>query len=139
MRQALLRPAAWQTGFLTGLDGFTNLLDYGFHIYLARVLLPADFAIVQTLNTAALILLTAFAVLQPVVARYTAEATEFTDASGTVRAIFQFYAKWSVIVGLGLWLLAWLGQRPILRLCLDCTFEVAVRGWITGRETAVHK
>ena len=113
MRQALLRPAAWQTGFLTGLDGFTNLLDYGFHIYLARVLLPADFAIVQTLNTAALILLTAFAVLQPVVARYTAEATEFTDASGTVRAIFQFYAKWSVIVGLGLWLLAWLGQRPI--------------------------
>ncbi|MCA9995969.1 MAG: hypothetical protein KDE56_09505 [Anaerolineales bacterium] len=124
MRQTLLRPAARQTGFLTGFDGLTNLLDYGFHIYLARVLLPGDFAVVQTLNTAALILLTAFAVLQPVVARYTAEATELDDSADIARAIFQFYAKWSTTVGLGLWLLALLGQQ-------------AIAGWLNVPQTAV--
>ncbi|MCB8946204.1 MAG: hypothetical protein H6658_20865 [Ardenticatenaceae bacterium] len=113
MRHILLRPAAWQTGFLTGVDGLTNLIDYGFHIYLARVLLPGDFAIIQTINTAVLILLTAFAVLQPVVARYTAEALELPDTADNILAIFQFYGRRSALVGLALWLIAWLLRQPI--------------------------
>lgn len=117
LRKFLQNPVARQTGFLTGLDGVTNLIDYGFHIYLARVLLPGDFAVIQTINTALLILISVFGVLQPVVARYTAEAVGTDDSlnpkPNIVRAVFQYYGKWGALVGLVLWLLTWLGAEPI--------------------------
>lgn len=112
LRQTLLRPAVWQTGFLAGMDGLTNLTDYIFHIYLARALLPADFAVVQTVNTAVLILVTALAVLQPVVARYTAVSAA-AHPPHTDRAIFQFYFPRSAVVGAGLVVGVWL-IRPYL-------------------------
>lgn len=113
MRQLFSRSATWQTGFLTGLDGLANLIDYGFHIYLARALLPGDFAVIQTINTVVLILTTIFAVLQPVVARYTAESLETSASPDIIRAIFRYYGQRSVLVGLVLWLLAWLARGQI--------------------------
>lgn len=151
MRQALLRPAVWQTGFLAGVDGLTNLTDYVFHIYLARALLPADFAVVQTVNTAVLILVTALAVLQPVVARYTAVSTAADYPPHTDRAIFQFYFPRSAIVGAGLVAVAWV-IRPYLAnwlgvpgtavlITAPILFLVAVRpvvaGWLQGQRRFV--
>lgn len=151
LRQTLLRPAIWQTGFLTGIDGLTNLTDYVFHIYLARALLPADFAIVQTMNTAVLILVTALAILQPVVARYTAVSTTAAYPPHTDRAIFQFYFPRSAIVGAGLVAVAWL-IRPYLAnwlgvpatavlITAPILFLVAVRpvvaGWLQGQRRFV--
>ncbi|MFN2136564.1 MAG: lipopolysaccharide biosynthesis protein [Candidatus Promineifilaceae bacterium] len=68
----LLSPTVTATAMLFAIDMVTNLTDYAFHIYLGWSLSPADFAIVQTLNAVLLIVVTAFAVLQPVVARFTA-------------------------------------------------------------------
>ncbi len=112
-QQARQRPALWQTGFLTGVDGLTNLVDYGFHIYLARALLPADFAVVQTVNTAVLILVTAFAVLQPIVARYASEATVNQHPVAVQRSIFQFYFRRSLMVAIPLMLLMGVARQPI--------------------------
>ena len=112
-QQLRLRPALWQTGFLTGIDGLTNLVDYSFHIYLARVLLPADFAVVQTINTAVLLLVTAFAVLQPVVARFTSTAIANQQASSIQRGIFQFYFWRSLMVAFPLMLIVIWARQPI--------------------------
>ncbi len=65
-------PAAQGTIFLLVVDAITNLIDYLFHAYLGHALIPAEFAIVQTLNSLILILMTTFGVLQPVVARFVA-------------------------------------------------------------------
>lgn len=142
LRQILLRPAVWQTGFLAGVDGLTNLTDYAFHIYLARVLLPADFAVVETVNTAVLILITALAVLQPVVARYTAVSATAAYPTHTDRAIFQFYFPRSAVVGAGLvvgvWLIrphlaAWLGV-PVTAVLITAPilFLIAIRPVVAG-------
>ena len=112
-QQARSRPALWQTGFLTGIDGLTNLVDYGFHIYLARALIPADFAVVQTLNTAVLILVTAFAVLQPIVARYASEAAVNQHPADVQRSIFQFYFRRSLMVAIPLMLQMGVARQPI--------------------------
>lgn len=94
------RPAARQAGFLLALDGITNVIDYGFHIYLARVLLPAQFAAAQTINTILLVVLTTFSVMQPVVARYVAEtAVSTTYPFGTEQAIFRHYFGRSLLLG----------------------------------------
>lgn len=94
------RPAARQAGFLLALDGITNVIDYGFHIYLARVLLPAQFAAAQTINTILLVVLTTFSVMQPVVARYVAEtAVSTTYPTGTAQAIFRHFFSRSLLLG----------------------------------------
>ncbi len=110
--------AAWQTGFLFSIDLVTNLTDYGFHVFLGRTLLPGDFAIVQTANAVLLILVTTLAVMQPVLARYVAEAeakeTSTTSAglsSAHSRVIFQYYFRNSALLGLLLTGVTWLGQR----------------------------
>jgi hypothetical protein len=69
----LARHPAWvQGGYLFVIDGLANLVDYLFHIYLGRALAAGAFATVQTANAAALVVVTAFSVSQPVVARYMA-------------------------------------------------------------------
>lgn len=95
------RPAARQTGFLLALDGVTNAIDYGFHIYLARVLLPAEFAAAQTINTILLVVLTTFSVMQPIVARYVAETAVSTHLPpDTEYAIFRHYFSRGAFLGL---------------------------------------
>jgi len=108
-----LSPTMWQAGFLFGVDMVTNVADYGFHAYLGWALTPADFAGVQTINSALLIVVTAFAVLQPVVARYAAEAGSSAGQAVDSRAIFQVYFRQSALLGLALTLAVWLGQRPL--------------------------
>ena len=113
-KRFFLPAAVWQTGFLFGLDGLANVIDYGFHIYLAWVLVPGDFAILQTVNASLLVLITTFSVTQPVVARYVAEAAVKNSASATAESsIFRYYFGRSLIVGLLLALLVWLGAGPL--------------------------
>lgn len=99
-----LTPAMRQAGFLFGVDMVTNVTDYVFHLFLAWSLTPADMAIVQTVNSVLLIVITAFGVLQPVVARFVAAATADDDPTTAPRAIFQIYFGQSV--GLAALLLA---------------------------------
>lgn len=96
-----LSPTAWQLVFLFAVDLVTNVIDFFFHAYLGRALLPHEFAIVQTANSVLLIIVTAFAVLQPVVARYVAESVA-GKGSATPRAIFQGYFLQSLLMGIGL-------------------------------------
>jgi len=88
-------PIARQTFFLFILDSLTNLTDYAFHIYLGRVLLAGDFAVFQTVNSALLVVVTAFGVFQPVVVRFVAART--TDVQ---QAIFREYFGWSNAAGI---------------------------------------
>ena len=108
-----LSPATWQAGFLFAVDMVTNVADYSFHAYLGWALIPADFAIVQTINGALLIVLAAFAVLQPVVARYAAAAGSSAGRTADSHAVFQAYFGQSVLLGLALTLAVWLAQRPL--------------------------
>jgi O-antigen/teichoic acid export membrane protein len=108
------RPAARQAIFLLAIDAVTNAIDYGFHIYLARVLLPAEFAAAQTINTILLVVLTTSAVLQPVVARYVAEANLSPDLpSHTDFAIFRHFFGRSSLIGFAGILLVLLFRRPL--------------------------
>ncbi len=111
-------PAARQTGFLFGVDSFTNVVDYGFHVYLGRTLLPGQFAIAQTINAVFLILVTAFGVMQPVMARFVAEAEAGNRSSSNSvgpqsRAIFQRFFRFCAILGLLLAGLVWLARYPV--------------------------
>lgn len=103
---------AWQSGFLFAIDTFTNVIDYGFHLFLGRVLRPADFAIVQTLNAILLIIITTFGLLQPVVARYVVEMMALgqpEQVGGIFRHYFRLAAGWGII----LMVLAWMGRAAL--------------------------
>ena len=69
-----------------------------------RALVPAEFAIVQTLNSLILILLTTFGVLQPVVARFVAESKaggyQEHVVPGRVIALIVFNGRVSAYNGL---------------------------------------
>lgn len=108
-----ISPVAWQTLFLFGIDALTNVVDYGFHIYMGRVLLPGDFAIVQTINATLLIVLTTCAVLQPVVAKYVAEFRSQENGAEKGRAVFQSYFAQGTLIGLLLTGVVWLLREPI--------------------------
>lgn len=108
-----LSPVAWQTLFLFAIDLFTNAVDYGFHIYLGRVLIPGDFAIVQTINAALLIVITTCGVLQPVVAKYVAEVRTTEAGAALARGIFHTYFGQGTVIGLLLTLVVWLLQASI--------------------------
>ncbi len=105
-----------QTGFLFAIDTLTNLIDYGFHIYLGRVLVPGDFAMVQTVNAILLVVITTFAVMQPVVARFIAQKAAENAHKNQERAVFQTFFKWSLILGLPLTILTIIGQQPLATL-----------------------
>lgn len=102
-------------GLLFLIDLLTNVADYTFHLFLGRALTPGDFAIVQTINTSLLIVVTTFGVMQPVVARFTAEAEAQGQAEARQRAIFQLFFGQSLALGLALTLLVWLGRQPLAR------------------------
>ena len=110
-----LSPTARQVLFLFGVDSFTNLVDYGFHVFLGRSLLPGDFAIVQTVNAALLIAIAAFGVTQPVVARQAAEGSAKSSISpgAAANTVFQHYFRICALIGIVLVALAWLGRSTI--------------------------
>jgi len=128
MSTRTISPTMWQAGALFSVDLVTNLTDYAFHVYLGWALAPGQFAIVQTINSVLLILVTTFAVLQPVVARFVAQ---FNAAAGqddppqgettsraapTSRTVFQRYFRQGLWLGLLLFALAWFGRDAIATL-----------------------
>lgn len=110
---SLLTSTALQTLFLFAVDGIANVVDYLFHVFIGRTLTPGDFAIVQTINALFLMVGTAFAVFQPVVARYVAEASGRADAKGEQRALFRLYMGYSSLIGLALAAALWLGREVV--------------------------
>jgi O-antigen/teichoic acid export membrane protein len=108
-----LTPAMRQAGFLFGVDMVTNVTDYAFHLFLAWSLAPADMAIVQTVNSVLIVVITAFAVLQPVVARFVAEAAADSQSETTPRAIFQAYFGQSIGLAALLLVIILIARRPI--------------------------
>lgn len=107
-----LHPTIWQTVVLFAINMVTNGVDYAFHFYLGWALLPPDFAMVQTVNSALLVVVTVFGMTQPVVARFVV-ATADNEAEG--RAVFQNFFWQSTWLGSGLTLLVALGSGWIGR------------------------
>src|SRR5689334_23618310 len=66
---------------------------------MGRVLIPSDFAILQTLNSVALVYTTASGVFQPVVSRFVAEARG-KGQDESVPAIFQSFLRAGAWLGL---------------------------------------
>ncbi len=81
------------------LDGVANVADFAFHFWMGRVLIPADFAILQTLNSVSLVYTTASGVFQPVVSRFVAEARG-KGQEAAVPAIFQSFLRAAFWLGL---------------------------------------
>lgn len=104
-----LEGVAIQTLFLFGVDSLTNIVDYGFHVFLGRKLLAGDFAVFQTINSALIVVVTAFGVFQPVVARFVAEIDpKKVEEKGQ---IFRAYFGLSAGVGFLFTLFVLLGYR----------------------------
>lgn len=82
---------------------------------MGRVLIPADFAILQTLNSVLLVYASASGVFQPVVGRFVAEArTKGED--GTIAAIFQSFLRAAIQLGLALAILVFIFSNTIAQL-----------------------
>jgi O-antigen/teichoic acid export membrane protein len=102
MRLAPLRSAfGLQTAALFLLDGLANVTDFAFHFWMGRALIPADFAVLQTLNSVALVYSTASGVFQPVVSRFIAEARG-RGQGHAVHEIFQSFLGAAFWLGFGL-------------------------------------
>lgn len=76
-------------------------MDFAFHFWMGRVLIPSDFAILQTLNSVALVYTTASTVFQPVVGRFIAEARG-REQKEELPAIFQSFLGAAFWLGLTL-------------------------------------
>jgi len=81
------------------LDGLANVIDFAFHFWMGRVLIPSDFAVLQTLNSVALVYVTASGVFQPVVSRFVAEARG-KGKNDSIPAIFQTFLRAAFWLGL---------------------------------------
>jgi len=88
-----------QTASLFLLDGLANVIDFAFHFWMGRVLIPSDFAILQTLNSVVLVYVTASGVFQPVVSRFVAEARG-SGQNDSIAAIFQTFLRAALWLGL---------------------------------------
>ena len=136
-----------QTAILFLLDGMANVTDFVFHFWMGRVLIPSDFAILQTLNSVALVYTTASGVFQPVVSRFIAEA-DARGEGGSNSVIFQTFLRAAVWLGLilaGVVLLfstgiaallnlpAWTIQVSALLIFLSTLRPIAV-GALQGKE-----
>jgi O-antigen/teichoic acid export membrane protein len=108
----LATPIARQTIFLWGIDLFSNLLDFIYHFYLGRTLSARDFAAIQTANAILLIFITAFGVLQPAVARFSAEEN-LKDHPNPAAGIFRQFFTFAVVLGILLASALWLLRQPI--------------------------
>ena len=104
-----------QTASLFLLDGLANALDFLFHFWMGRVLIPADFAVLQTLNSIALLYVTASGVFQPVVGRFVAEARA-KGQSDLIPGIFQPFLRTAFWLGLILSILTLLLAKFIAQL-----------------------
>ncbi|HEX6033312.1 MAG TPA: hypothetical protein VFY83_02715, partial [Anaerolineales bacterium] len=91
--------AGLQTAALFLLDGLANAMDFAFHFWMGRVLIPSDFAVLQTLNSVALVYTTASGVFQPVVGRFIAEARG-REQNDEMPAIFQSFLQAAFWLGL---------------------------------------
>lgn len=107
-----ITPVMLQAFLLFGVDMLTNIIDYGYHIYLGSALEPGGFAIVQTMNSVLLIVATAFAAMQPAVARYVAEKSDSSEESGR-NAVFQAFFRQSGLLGILLFLLVLLARNQL--------------------------
>ncbi|HJS29395.1 MAG TPA: oligosaccharide flippase family protein [Anaerolineales bacterium] len=120
-----------QTAVLFLVDLAANLVDYAYHVYLGRTLVPGDFGVFQTVNSALLIAITAAGVLQPVVARFVAEEEARRDGpnAGSLTAESATYVRaslgWSALAGVCLSAAVWLG-RGFISTSLNVP-EVAVQ------------
>jgi O-antigen/teichoic acid export membrane protein len=88
-----------QTAALFMLDGLANVTDFAFHFWMGRVLMPPDFAILQTLNSVALVYTTASGVFQPVVSRFIAERRG-RGQTDSIPSIFQSFLRAACWLGL---------------------------------------
>lgn len=104
-----------QTVALFLLDGLANVTDFAFHFWMGRVLIPPDFAVLQTLNSVALVYTTASGVFQPVVSRFIAEA-RVKGQNDVVPAIFQSFLRAAFWLGLILGTLVFLFAEGIGQL-----------------------
>jgi O-antigen/teichoic acid export membrane protein len=137
----------FETTSLFLLDGLANVIDFAFHLWMGRVLIPADFAVLQTLNSIALVYITASGVFQPVVGRFIAEARgrgeensipaifhSFLRAAfylGTVLSIFVF--SFSTPLSILLNLPTWTIQLSAVLIFLSTLRPIAV-GALQGQE-----
>src|SRR5687767_266381 len=100
------------------LDGLANAIDFAFHFWMGHVLIPADFAILQTLNSILLVYATASGVFQPVVGRFVAEARGRGQVD-SIPAIFQSFLRAAFWLGIILSMLTFSFSNifaPILNL-----------------------
>jgi O-antigen/teichoic acid export membrane protein len=104
-----------QTAVLFFLDGLANVIDFAFHFWMGRLLIPSDFAVLQTLNSVALVYTTASGVFQPVVSRFVAEA-QGREQDDSVPAIFQSFLRAALGLGLILGTLVFLFAQVIGQL-----------------------
>ena len=102
----------YQTASLFLLDGLANVIDFAFHFWMGRVLIPSDFAILQTLNSVALVYVTASGVFQPVVSRFVAEARG-KGQNDSIPVIFQAFLRAAFWLGLGFAALVFLSSNLI--------------------------
>ncbi|HEY3474711.1 MAG TPA: hypothetical protein VGK56_08885 [Anaerolineales bacterium] len=116
MKETMRLPARSEVGLQTVglflLDGLANAADFAFHFWMGRVLIPSDFAVLQTLNSVALVYTTASGVFQPVVSRFIAEARgrgRYDEAP----AIFQTFLRTAFWLGLILGTLVFLFAEGI--------------------------
>ena len=101
-----------QTLVLFLLDGLANAADFAFHFWMGRVLIPSDFAVLQTLNSVSLVYTTASGVFQPAVSRFVAEARG-KGQEDAIPAIFQSFLRAAFWLGLFLAILVFVFARSI--------------------------
>src|SRR5687767_856426 len=97
------------------LDGLANAIDFAFHFWMGRVLIPADFAVLQTLNSIMLVYTTASGVFQPVVGRFVATARG-QERAQAIPAIFQSYLRVAFWIGLILSIIVFLFSNFIAQI-----------------------
>ena len=110
-----MRLPQFQTASLFLLDGLANAIDFAFHFWMGRVLIPSDFAVLQTLNSIALVYVTASGVFQPVVSRFVAEARGKRQ-DDSIPAIFQSFLRAAFYLGAILSILIFLFSTFISQL-----------------------
>ena len=115
----------FQTAALLVLDGLANIIDFFFHFWMGRVLIPADFAILQTLNSVMLIYTTASGVFQPVVGRFIAEA-HGRGESDLIPGIFQSFLRASLWLGFALAGIVLLFSKNIAQLINVPTWTIQI-------------
>src|SRR5262245_12643217 len=104
-----------ETIFLFLLDGLTNAIDFLFHFWMGRALIPSDFAVLQTLNSIALVYVTTSGVFQPVVGRFVAEARG-KGHYHSISLIFQSFLRSAFWLGLILSILAFLSSNLLAQV-----------------------